>query len=202
LVVVSAGGGADGYQLTRTYLEGVSRNACAFDSAVVSGPEMPAAQQAELAVLAAGRPNVKVTDFADDMLSLLNAADLAVSMGGYNTVCELLTLRKRAVVVPRVRPVQEQWMRAERMAARGLMRVVHPDALTPEALLAAVREELALAGRENSALERFEMTGLPRVNAALAELLESRESIRVPAPNPANQARRRPVADRRALVAA
>lgn len=195
LVVVSAGGGADGIHLTRTYLEGVARAASAFDSVVVSGPEMPLTQQMELAALAHGCPNVRVIEFSDDMLSLLNAADLTVSMGGYNTVCELLSLRKRAVVVPRVRPVQEQWMRAERMAARGLMRVVHPDALTPEILIATVREELGMLNGKNPAFERFKLTGLPRINDALIELLEPPESIRIVTPKPTAESQRALPAD-------
>lgn len=183
LVVVSAGGGADGFHLTRTYLAGVAQanGSFPFASVVVSGPEMPLRQQAELAGLAAACPNVKVTEFSDDMLSLLNAADVAVSMGGYNTICELLTLRKRAVVVPRVRPVQEQWMRAERMAARGLMRVLHPDALEPHTLLNTVREELDRRDRNSPALELFEMSGLPRVRAALLDLLYETDSMRAAA---------------------
>ncbi len=62
------------------------------------------------------------------MMSLMAAADVVVAMGGYNTVCELLTLRKRAVLVPRVQPGVEQCVRAERMAAMGLLRMVHPIA--------------------------------------------------------------------------
>ena len=51
-------------------------------------------------------------------------------MGGYNTVCELLTLRQaRACSCRASSPVQEQWIRAERMAELGLLRVLHPDRL-------------------------------------------------------------------------
>ena len=51
---------------------------------------------------------MSVQDFSDDMMSLMAAADVVLAMGGYNTVCELLTLRKRALLVPRVKPGVEQ----------------------------------------------------------------------------------------------
>ena len=69
---------------------------------------MSEAQRTELAQLARRIPGVVLQAFSDDMMSLIDAADLVVAMGGYNTVCEVLTLGKRAIVVPRVRPVQEQ----------------------------------------------------------------------------------------------
>jgi predicted glycosyltransferase len=99
-------------------------------------------------------------------MSLIDAADLVVCMGGYNTVCEVLTLGKRAIVVPRVRPVQEQWIRAQRMAKRGLLRALHPDSLTPQALGALVRDELAAADR-SSARPALNMDGLRNVAASV-----------------------------------
>jgi predicted glycosyltransferase len=42
-------------------------------------------------------------------------------------VGEILSLRKRAVVVPRTQPVEEQWIRAQRMAELGLFAAIHPD---------------------------------------------------------------------------
>ena len=80
---------------------------------------------------------MSVQDFCDDMMSMMGAADVVLAMGGYNTVCELLTLRKRALLVPRIKPGVEQCIRAERMSALGLVRMLHPDALTAEQLLAA-----------------------------------------------------------------
>jgi predicted glycosyltransferase len=103
---------------------------------------MPAERREAIGSRTVRLDSVSRQDFSDDMMSLMDAADVVVSMGGYNTVCELLTLKKRAVVVPRVRPVQEQGIRAERMAALGLLRTVHPDRLTPQHLLETVQQEV------------------------------------------------------------
>jgi predicted glycosyltransferase len=116
----------------------------------------------------AALPNVSLQDFSDDLMSLMAAADVVLSMGGYNTVCELLTLHKRAVVVPRVEPVAEQGIRAARMAARGLLRTLHPQDLTPAALWRVLRAEL----RSQLPLPRLEaMHGLQHVTAAVFEAI-------------------------------
>jgi predicted glycosyltransferase len=114
-------------------------------------------------------PKVSVQDFCDDMMSLMAAADVVLAMGGYNTVCELLTLRKRALLVPRVKPGVEQCMRAQRMAALGLVRMLHPQDLSPATLLRGLIAELtALTGR--APLPRLRrLDGLARVTAAIFE---------------------------------
>ena len=50
-----------------------------------------------------------------------------VAMAGYNTFCEILSLDKRAILVPRVRPRREQVMRAMRAAELELVRTLDPD---------------------------------------------------------------------------
>lgn len=179
LVLVTAGGGGDGLHLMRTYLAGLAgRGDSGFATLLVVGPEMSPAHQAELGALAARCAGVVVREFTDDMMSCMGAADVVVAMGGYNTVCELLTLKKRMVIVPRVEPVQEQWLRAQRMQQMGLLRVVHPDALCPEGLVGVVREELARPPGGSDALQAFALDGLPRIAASIAELLAA------PAANP------------------
>ncbi|WP_199720933.1 hypothetical protein [Neisseria chenwenguii] len=55
-------------------------------------------------------------------------------MGGYNTTTEILSFHKRALIVPRIKPRTEQWIRASRLAEMGITDCLHPDNLTPEAL--------------------------------------------------------------------
>ncbi|MBK7601891.1 MAG: hypothetical protein IPJ07_26555 [Acidobacteria bacterium] len=50
----------------------------------------------------------------------MSASDAVVSMAGYNTICEIVSMRKKALVIPRVRPTEEQWMRASKMSHLGL----------------------------------------------------------------------------------
>jgi predicted glycosyltransferase len=141
LIVVHAGGGGDGGALIVTYLQCIDRLPADVHSLVVTGPLM---DRREYERLQAGAANLPVTlvECQEDLASCIAAADLSVSMGGYNTVCEILSARVRAVVIPRIFPRQEQYIRAQRLAACGLIRMLLPIALTPQKLADAVRTAL------------------------------------------------------------
>jgi predicted glycosyltransferase len=169
LVVVTTGGGEDGYDLIHNYLSGLqylpSQNRPT--SLVITGPELDASKQAEIHSLASQHERVQIIEFTDDMMAYLDAADVVVSMGGYNTICEILSIRKRAIIVPRVRPVCEQLIRAERMAARGLFRTIHPDRITPEILMKEVSAELSAARVCLHPSATINMDALPRIAALM-----------------------------------
>ncbi len=175
LVLVTPGGGGDGYSLINTYLQSISRlpQPRKLRSLIISGPEMPRSQRETLAKMANSLPNVQLMDFTNDSVSYLDAADLVVSMGGYNTTIEILSLRKRAIVVPRVEPVQEQWIRAERMAKLGLFHVIHPDQLTPKRLMEGIRAELQHSSKTVAIGSRLDMEGLSRITQYTAALLQA-----------------------------
>ncbi|MGE0885450.1 MAG: glycosyltransferase family protein [Blastocatellales bacterium] len=179
LVLLTPGGGQDGFEILSTYLDSLecSPPGPACRSILVSGPEMPQPQKEFLRRAAAKCPQTVFCEFTNDLMSLMNAADVVVSMGGYNTVCELLSLDKRAVVIPRVRPAEEQLIRAQRMAARGLFSFLHPDRLTPASLKDAVSKELARGNVSPLASSKLDMGALPNLAAALS--LSRREPERV-----------------------
>lgn len=145
MVVVTAGGGGDGFALMRAYLAGLKLlPSIPFTSVVLMGPLMDEAEQRELRELAATLPpdRVRIESFLADPLPLLRAADLVVAMAGYNTTCELLALRQRALLVPRTTPRQEQLIRASVLANRGLVQMLRPELLTPDTLIESVKESL------------------------------------------------------------
>jgi len=171
LVLLTVGGGEDGHRLLATYLQGRDGRAPAHRALIVCGPEMRATEREHLRTAAAAHPQVVLSDFSDDMMGLMEAADLVVCMGGYNTVCELLTLRKRAILVPRLRPVQEQWIRAQRLQQLGLFKVISPDRLTPRLLADAIETELARGNVRPHQMLLVDQEGLPRIAAFLSQLL-------------------------------
>ena len=177
LVLVTAGGGEDGYQLLYTYLEGLSHQDLGDNTRtlMICGPEMSEKRRLQIEILAQDCRNVVVQEYTADMMACMETADLVVSMGGYNTTCELLTLRKRAILVPRVNPAQEQWIRAERLARQGLVRAIHPKNLNPKALMDTVREELGRTNVHHSRLYQIDMGGLPRISESINDLLYQRE---------------------------
>jgi predicted glycosyltransferase len=113
--------------------------------------------------MAADCPGVQLLEFTNEMMAYMDAADLVVSMGGYNTICELLTLKKRAVVVPRVAPVAEQRVRAERMAGLSLFRTILPGELRPELLAQTLLQELQESPNGNHYPDVIDLGALPRI---------------------------------------
>lgn len=165
LVLVTPGGGEDGYHVVQQYIAALDH----FDhtetprSVLVCGPEMPAEQKAQVHAAARRHARLTVLEFTGDLLPYIAASDLVVSMAGYNTICEILSHGKRTIAVPRVRPVTEQLIRAERLSDRGLLTVIHPDELTPERMAAAVRHELAVRRiRHDKGLKHDGLNGVSR----------------------------------------
>jgi predicted glycosyltransferase len=86
-------------------------------------------------------------------------------------VCEILSLKRRAVVVPRVIPTEEQWIRADRMSRLGMFKTIHPGALTPERLLRALTECL---DDDEWLPPDINLNALPAVAAHVETLLKER----------------------------
>ncbi len=174
LVLVTPGGGGDGYNLVKTYLLGLAQMSSQkpIKSLIFSGPEMPEAQKQEFAQMIEQMAlPVQISEFSDDIASYMDAADTVVCMGGYNTICEILSLSKKAVVVPRVKPVQEQWIRAKSMSDFGLFKAIHPDDLTPNRLMDAVLEQVDIKNSHLPPVSRLDLNALCRISDHLLDLV-------------------------------
>lgn len=143
-VLVTAGGGGDGFPLVSAMLAARAEGTAApdYDCRIVLGPLMPRSERSELRARAGGLHGVELVDFDPQLARTLADADGVVAMGGYNTVCEILAQRRPALIVPRVRPREEQLIRARILNRRGLVRMLHPDRLSPDRLNAAVGDLL------------------------------------------------------------
>lgn len=173
LVLVTLGGGGDGYQLVETYLQGLTQFSLPdnIKTLIISGPEMPQDRRQKLSQIIQQFPQVQMSEFTDDLASYMGAADAVVCMGGYNTICEVLSLGKKAVVIPRINPVQEQWIRAKKMADLGLFKTIHPQELTPQSLINAVLEQLTSKTSSFPTLFRLDLDALPRISYYLSTLV-------------------------------
>jgi predicted glycosyltransferase len=176
-VLVTVGGGGDGYPIIDAYLRCLDRLAVAPEqSIIVTGPLMTADQQRKLEAEATRRDNVRITRSTTDMSTLLSEADLIVSMAGYNSTVEVLAAQKPAILVPRAAPRMEQRLRAELLAELGLVWVVRPD----EDAAARLAEflNLALSGARPSGLglSPVDLGGARRVGDAVEALLEAESS--------------------------
>ncbi len=144
LIVVTPGGGEDGYSLIKGYL--VAQNYINGDgnykTLIVFGSEMSSEEKDKLSQIIKCHSNIITLDFTDRLLNYLQAADLVVSMAGYNTITEILALGKKALVVPRHQPSQEQCIRASRMEKLGLLTVISPHELTAKNFSEAIDKQL------------------------------------------------------------
>jgi predicted glycosyltransferase len=172
LVVVTAGGGGDGNRLLKTYLRGLREIGpeAAFASFLVTGPLMSRRKREHIRDMAAELPRTATTEFLEDLPWLYREADLVVSMGGYNTITEILDACVPALIVPRVAPRLEQKIRAEALAALGLVEWLSPDDLSGARLARAVLSLLERARRPRPDCPRLDgLSGTWDALEALAE---------------------------------
>ncbi len=145
-VLVTPGGGDDGYSIVETYVRmlrtRLKPGRPQFDSLIVTGPLMCPEQRSLLKQAAGKDLALTVLDFTPHLYDYLRAADLVVGMSGYNTIVEILSANQRAVVIPRIHPRLEQYIRAERFAKKGLLDMIHPESLTPDNLFETITGSL------------------------------------------------------------
>jgi predicted glycosyltransferase len=174
LVFVSAGGGADGAFLLRNYVRAVRLLGprANFHTLMAVGASSPTRLREKLTAKAERLP-IDIVNFVDNSLSVIAAADLVVCMGGYNTLSEVLHLKKKALVVPRSGPSSEQRMRSALFAGRGLIDALNPEEVTPENLAARLLADLA---RDDFPAhdENIDTTGGQRAASCLMELMNAR----------------------------
>lgn len=173
LVLVTVGGGGDGYTIISTYLEMLaSQNTPPpYHSLIVTGPLMPQAKRNILERTARTCPAALMA-FTPDLPSYMRAADLVVSMAGYNTVCEILSLQKRAILIPRSRVRAEQRIRAGALAKRGWVEMLLPEELSAANLALAVTNALAAPPPAIT----LKLDGLTQIGQAVANLMQERPS--------------------------
>ena len=172
-VIVSAGGGAVGETLFATAL--AARPRTTFRNAtwrlLVGGNlgKRPLSLLHERA--SAG---VIIEPARPDFQQLLTNCRISISQAGYNTVMDVVNAGARAVVVPFVGAGEtEQTMRAESLAARGLVQVVEEKMLTPARLGSAVD---AAAGMPAPDFAWIDRSGAETSVRVLREILDARNS--------------------------
>lgn len=194
-VLVTAGAGGDGFPILDAYLKALDflpkeLDAC---SLLVSGPDMPERERAALlrhstGAAASSRRRTEFLDFSPRMTEHIAAADAVVCMAGYNTLLEVVSLRKEAVVIPRISPRLEQLIRAAAFEKRGLIRMIRPDCLSPKILAENIVDALhtpALPVDQRLNASGIDLNGLEGVKTHLLRLLSSGNGKRHGAPHSA-----------------
>jgi predicted glycosyltransferase len=168
-VVVSVGGGAVGGALLKTAIE-TRRQGCLENLRwrLLAGPNLPEPEFAALA--AALHEGVVLERYRPDFPQILRRCRVSVSQAGYNTVLDILAARAAAVVVPFASGHEtEQSLRAERLAARGVLELLPENQLSPERLASAI--DRAIFARP--ATIAIDTGGARRTARTIAEVIRS-----------------------------
>jgi predicted glycosyltransferase len=95
---------------------------------------------------------INVERFTPDFLSYLAAADLSVSMAGYNTCMNVLAVGVPALVWP-FSQNREQRLRAERLASAGSLKVLAEKDISPDRLAVIMEKTLSQPARPKNRID-------------------------------------------------
>lgn len=160
-ILVTTGGGGDGSEVLDNFiaLHDQSPASLPFKSVMITGPFMPKGKREELRKRAR-RYGIKTLPFHPRMEELMKAADLVISMGGYNTFCEILTQQTPALIIPRESPRLEQLIRAQCMHSRGLIDYIPWTEVNSTILREKIMDILSKSSEYKTAMSGFPLSGL------------------------------------------
>ncbi len=174
-LLVTVGGGGDGAELMHQVIAAHDHDPTLdWPVVMVLGPFMKAEERDDLRRRASTHRALHLIDFDNRPEILMENAAGVVAMGGYNTFCEILSLDKRALIVPRVRPREEQLIRARRAAALGLVDMVRPEEAADPARLAAALRALPRRAVPSRAAPDLDLGGLDRVADLVGAIMAGR----------------------------
>lgn len=133
LIVASAGGGRSGYALLSNLSQAVGRlpDSKKIRLAMFAGPFREEREFKKLSAHSSKR--VRVRRFTTRFLDYLSAADLSVSLAGYNTCMNLLVTRTPALVYPYLRQ-REQPLRVAKIKNYLPLKILQDRDLSPDRL--------------------------------------------------------------------
>ncbi|MDH6093267.1 glycosyltransferase family protein [Anabaenopsis tanganyikae CS-531] len=170
LALCLVGGGQDGASLAETFAH--AQLAPEMNGIILTGPFMPRDVQQKLQKIAAKRDNLQVLKYLSEPTLLVNRAERIIAMGGYNTTCELLSFQKKSLIIPRIQPRKEQFVRAERLHSLGLVDMVHPQNLTSQTLTNWLNTETKKPQESNF----VNLNGLNHIYQSIDEILINKHS--------------------------
>ncbi len=132
LALCLLGGGQDGGALAQAF--GAAEFPPGCNAVIVTGPYLPQRIVRPLKRRQERDPRFRTLEFIPEPALLISRADRIVAMGGYNTVWEILSFAKPSLIVPRVRPRVEQYIRAQKLHSLGLLEILHPEQLSAQAI--------------------------------------------------------------------
>ena len=183
-VLVTTGGGGDGEELVDWVLSAYETDPdLPLPALLVFGPFMSPKRRQQFRERVDRLERVEAITFDANVEQLMAQAAGVVAMGGYNTFCEILSLDKRAIIVPRRRPRLEQYIRASRAEQLGLVRMVSDKRGRDPRQMADALRGLPAQPRPSEVVVPGLLGGLDRIEQLVAEWLadDERRGLRLTA---------------------
>lgn len=188
-VLTTAGGGSDGAAMLKAAVRAAIPPG--LRHVVVTGPQISDADFDDVAALAA--PRTEVIRSLPGLGRHISFASAVISMGGYNTACEILATSTPALIVPREEPRKEQLIRARALHAVGGVDYLR----SADVSTAAISQWIAKAVRRSVGRSQIDRDGLNVVPHLANELIRA---ARAQEDAPENQTSPRPLLNESAGV--
>lgn len=175
-VLVTTGGGGDGDDLIDW---AISAYECStppdIPAVVVFGPFINRDNRRGFMERIARNPKLDAIAFDTKLEVLMSRATAVVAMGGYNTFCEVLSLDKPTLIVPRTSPRLEQYIRAVQAERLGLVNMlVHEDGHRDPDRMARAIDRLVAQKRPSEVTVPGLLDGLDVIQQRFSSWLERR----------------------------
>ncbi len=174
-ILITTGGGGDGVALIRSVMNAYEQDpSLQHKTFIVLGPYMPGKERSEFLIKSDALANVEVIDFDSRMEELIASAKAVVSMGGYNTFCEILSFDKPALIIPRTTPREEQLIRTQRAVKLGMVDMLLPEDAENPIKMSAALKALPDRPKPSERAAKFELDGLNNVSQIVGSLFNDR----------------------------
>ena len=178
-LLTTPGGGGDGENLVDWVLRAYEQDrGQLMRMLIVFGPFMSPEAQAGFMQRVEALDRVDALTFDPHIETMMARSAGIVAMGGYNTFCEILSFDRPAIMVPRVKPRLEQYIRASRAEHLGLVRTLNDDGIRDGATMARAIHELPGQPPPSKAMVPGLLDGLDEINRLMGRwMLENRARV-------------------------
>jgi len=174
-ILITTGGGGDGVALIRGVMAAYEHDkSIKHTTLIVLGPYMPGKERTEFIEKGEKLATVEIVDFDSHMEELIAGAKAVVSMGGYNTFCEILSFDKPALIIPRTTPREEQLIRTQRAVELGMVDMLLPEEAENPAKMSAALKALPNRPKPSERTSIAELDGLDNIAAIVGRLFTDR----------------------------
>ena len=178
-ILVTTGGGGDGDDVIDWVVSAYEQDpTLEMPAIIVFGPFINRDRRSAFMERISRQPKLDAILFDSKLEFLMNRATAVVGMGGYNTFCEVLSLDRPALIVPRKKPRREQYICAVAAERLGLVRMLTPEkGRRDPGRMAAALKALLRQRRPSEVIVPGLLDGLDVIQGRFSAWLDSRRPL-------------------------